>query len=158
MKKWLGVVCFSLFGTIVLTGCSKIGSEVSSEVNSEIDSQIDSALDSEEDNDLKIANGEDVGEGEVELLTPEIDEDEDELEFMTSGVDEGKMTFIYVANEKVFEQNIENEQNYQVDIEGIEDAHRTDYKPKFQLVQFENDEKEGDITTFKQERYSVEDY
>lgn len=149
MKKWLGLISFSLFGMLLLAGCSEIGSEVNSE--------IDSALDSEEDNDLKIANGEDVGDGEVELLTPEIDEEENELDFMTTGIDEDKTVFIYVANEKVFEQNIKNEQDYQVDIDGVEDAHRTDYDPKFQLVQFENDEEEGDIVTFKQERYSVED-
>lgn len=73
-----------------------------------------------------------------------------------SGIDADKTVFIYVANEKVFEQKIENEQYYQVDIADTEDAHRTDYEPKFQLVQFENDDEKEDIVTFKQESYPVE--
>jgi len=153
MKKWRGRVWIVLLGMIFLTACS--GTE--SEIRSEIDAEMDSVLDSEDKNDLKMANGEDVGDGQVELLTPEIDESENELEFMTTGIDEDKTVFIYIANEKVFEQKIKNNQDYSVNISGIKDAHRTDYKPRFQLFQFKNnDEEEGDIATFKQERYSVE--
>lgn len=89
-------------------------------------------------------------------MTTNIAVKDDELEFMTSGIDENKVTFIYVANQKVFEQKIKNNQDYRFSIKKIKDAHRTDYRPKVQLVQYSNDTEKGDITTFKQERYSVE--
>lgn len=152
MKKWLGGMFLSLFGMLLLAGCS----EIRSEINSDAQSEIDSALDSEDEDDLKIVDGKEIGDGEVELLTSKIDEDENKLEFMTTGIDEDKTVFIYIANEKVFEQKIKNEQNYQVNISDIKDAHRTDYKPRFQLFQFKNNDEEDDIATFKQERYSVE--
>ncbi len=42
----------------------------------------------------------------MELLTPTITTKDNELEIKTEGIDENKVTFIYVANKKVLEQNI----------------------------------------------------
>ena len=75
---------------------------------------------------------------------------------MTEGIDENKVTFIYVANKKVFEQKINNGESYKLNIKGIKDAHRTDYKPKVQLLQTKDDNEDGDIVIFKQVRYTVE--
>ena len=65
------------------------------------------------------------------------------------------MTFIFVANKKVFEQKIKNNESYKLNIQGIKDAHRTDYKPKVQLIQTNDDTEDGDIITFKQVRYTI---
>ncbi|SES45625.1 hypothetical protein SAMN05518872_1204 [Psychrobacillus sp. OK032] len=75
---------------------------------------------------------------------------------MTEGIDENKVTFIFVANKKVFEQKIKNGESYELNIKGIKDAHRTDYKPKVQLWQTKDDTENGDIVIFKQVRYTVE--
>ena len=75
---------------------------------------------------------------------------------MTKGIDENKVTFIFVANKKVFEQKIKNDESYKLNIKGIKDAHRTDYKPKVQLLQTKDDTENGNIVTFKQVRYTVE--
>ena len=75
---------------------------------------------------------------------------------MTEGIDENKVTFIYVANKEVFEQKIKNGESYKLNIMEIEDAHRTDYKPKVRLLQTVDDTEDGDIVTFKQIRYKVE--
>lgn len=74
---------------------------------------------------------------------------------MTEVIDETKVTFIFVANKKV-EQKIKNDESYELDIKGIKDAHRTDYKPQVQLLQTTDDTEEGDILVFKQVRYTVE--
>ncbi len=50
---------------------------------------------------------------------------------------------------------IKNGEPYKLDITGIEDAHRTDYKPRVQLLQNEDDDKDGEMVTFKQVRYTV---
>ncbi|MBE5106075.1 hypothetical protein IGI01_12410 [Bacillus thuringiensis] len=97
-----------------------------------------------------------TGNGSIELLTPTITTKDNELEIKTEGIDENKVTFIYVANKKVFEQKIKNDESYKLDIKGIKDAHRTDYKPKVQLLQTKDDSKDGDMVTFKQVRYTVE--
>lgn len=81
---------------------------------------------------------------------------DDQLEIITEGIDENKVTFIFVANKKVFEQKIKNNETYKLDIKGIKDAHRTDYKPKVQLLQTKDDTENGDIVNFKQVRYTVE--
>lgn len=96
-----------------------------------------------------------TGNGSMELLTPTITTKDNELEIKTEGIDENKVTFIYVANTKVFEQKIKNGESYKLDITGIKDAHRTDYKPRVQLLQNENDDKDGEMVTFKQVRYTV---
>ncbi|TCW54806.1 hypothetical protein EC917_107130 [Bacillus thuringiensis] len=100
-------------------------------------------------------NSLEIGKGSIELLTPTITTKDNELEFKTEGIDENKVTFIYVANKKVLEQKINNGESYKVNIKDIEHAHRTDYKPKVQLLQTQDDHKDGEMVTFKQVRYTV---
>ncbi|OQR57287.1 hypothetical protein [Bacillus sp. CDB3] len=97
-----------------------------------------------------------TGNGNMELLTPTITTKDNELEIKTEGIAENKVTFIYVANTKVFEQKIKNDEPYKLDITSIKDAHRTDYKPRVQLWQTKDDTQDGDMVTFKQVRYTVE--
>ncbi|CUB13657.1 hypothetical protein BN2127_JRS1_04972 [Bacillus cereus] len=96
-----------------------------------------------------------TGNGSMELLTPTITTKDNELEIKTEGIDENKVTFIYVANKKVLEQKIKNDESYKLNIKDIEHAHRTDYKPKVQLLQTKDDHKDGEMVTFKQVRYTV---
>ncbi|MFJ7763054.1 hypothetical protein [Bacillus toyonensis] len=100
-------------------------------------------------------NSLETGNGSMELLTPTITTKDNELEIKTEGIDENKVTFIYVANKKVLEQKIKNSESYKLDITGINDAHRTDYKPKIQLLQTKDDNIDGEMITFKQVRYTV---
>ncbi|MDA2389696.1 MULTISPECIES: hypothetical protein [Bacillus] len=95
------------------------------------------------------------GKGSMELLTPTITTKDNELEIKTKGIDENKVTFIYVANKKVLEQKLKNGESYKLNIKDIEHAHRTDYKPKVQLLQTKDDNDDGEIVTFKQVRYTV---
>ncbi|MFV0936825.1 MULTISPECIES: hypothetical protein [Bacillus cereus group] len=95
------------------------------------------------------------GKGSMELLTPTIAAKDNELEIKTKGIDENKVTFIYVANKKVLEQKLKNGESYKLNIKDIEHAHRTDYKPKVQLLQTKDDDDDGEIVTFKQVRYTV---
>ncbi|MED3685489.1 hypothetical protein CN988_19610 [Bacillus thuringiensis] len=100
-------------------------------------------------------NSLDSGKGSMELLTPTITAKDNELEIKTKGIDENKVTFIYVANKKVLEQKLKNGESYKLNIKDIEHAHRTDYKPKVQLLQTKDDDDDGEIVTFKQVRYTV---
>ncbi|WP_090997342.1 hypothetical protein [Bacillus sp. 491mf] len=127
MKKIIGL-SFILFAGITLSGCSAITEN----------------------------SVEKTGDGSIELLTPTITTKDNQLEFMTEGIDENKVTFIFVANKKVFEQKIKNGESYKLNIKGIKDAHRTDYKPKVQLLQTKDDTENGDMVNFKQVRYTVE--
>ncbi|MFI8709606.1 hypothetical protein ACIGHG_21695 [Bacillus sp. NPDC077411] len=127
MKKIIGL-SFILFSGITLSGCSAIA-----------------------ENSL-----EKTGNGSIKLLTPTITTKDNQLEFMTEGIDENKVTFIFIANKKVFEQKIKNDESYKLNIKGIKDAHRTDYKPKVQLLQTKDDTENGDMVNFKQVRYTVE--
>ncbi|MFJ8526914.1 hypothetical protein [Bacillus sp. NPDC094106] len=127
MKKIIGL-SFILFSGITLSGCSAIT-----------------------ENSL-----EKTGNGSVKLLTPTITTKDNQLEFMAEGIDENKVTFIFVANKKVFEQKIKNDEPYKLNIKDIKDAHRTDYKPKVQLLQTKDDTENGDMVNFKQVRYTVE--
>ncbi|MGH1325854.1 hypothetical protein [Bacillus pretiosus] len=102
-----------------------------------------------------VENSLETGNGSIELLTPTITTKDNELEFKTESIDENKVTFIYVANKKVLEQKINNGESYKVNIKDIEHAHRTDYKPKLQLLQTQDDHKDGEMVTFKQVRYTV---
>ena len=95
------------------------------------------------------------GKGSMELLTPTITAKDNELEIKTEGIDENKVTFIYVANKKVLEQKLKNGESYKLNIKDIEHAHRTDYKPKVQLLQTKDDDDDEEIVTFKQVRYTV---
>ncbi|HDR8246619.1 hypothetical protein ACS2QB_08865 [Bacillus cereus group sp. Bce039] len=95
------------------------------------------------------------GKGSMELLTPTITAKDNELEIKTKGIDENKVTFIYVANKKVLEQKLKNGESYKLNIKDIEHAHRTDYKPKVQLLQTKDDDDDGEIVTFKKVRYTV---
>ena len=140
MKKIIGL-SFILFAGITLSGCSGI---------------IENSLDSSDRADYEIAFKQETGNGSIELLTPTITTKDNQLDFMTEGIDENKVTFISVANKKVFEQKIKNDESYELDIKGIKDAHRTDYKPKVQLWQTTDDTEDGDIVVFKQVRYTVE--
>ncbi|WP_084248920.1 hypothetical protein [Bacillus sp. GZT] len=100
-------------------------------------------------------NSLETGNGSMELLTPTITTKDNELEIKTEGIDENKVTFIYVANKKVLEQKLKNGESYKLNIKDIEHAHRTDYKPKVQLLQMKDDNDDGEIVTFKQVRYTV---
>ncbi|AIY73256.1 hypothetical protein CN324_14335 [Bacillus anthracis] len=100
-------------------------------------------------------NSLETGSGSMELLTPTITTKDNELEIKTEGIDENKVTFIYVANKKVLEQKLKNGESYKLNIKDIEHAHRTDYKPKVQLLQTKDDNDNGEIVTFKQVRYRV---
>ncbi|HFK1750172.1 TPA: hypothetical protein ACGXP3_000453 [Bacillus cereus] len=100
-------------------------------------------------------NSLETGNGSMELLTPTITTKDNELEIKTEGIDENKVTFIYVANKKVLEQKLKNGESYKLNIKDIEHAHRTDYKPKVQLLQTNDDDDGGEIVTFKQVRYTV---
>ncbi|PFK99084.1 hypothetical protein COJ04_02420 [Bacillus thuringiensis] len=100
-------------------------------------------------------NSLETGNGSVALLTPTITTKDNELEIKTEGIDENKVTFIYVANKKVLEQKLKNGESYKLNIKDIEHAHRTDYKPKVQLLQTKDDNDDGEIVTFKQVRYTV---
>ncbi|AAU17199.1 group-specific protein [Bacillus cereus E33L] len=100
-------------------------------------------------------NSLETGSGSMELLTPTITTKDNELEIKTEGIDENKITFIYVANKQVLEQKIKNGEPYKLNIKDIEHAHRTDYKPKVQLLQTKDDDKDGEMVTFKQVRYTV---
>ena len=140
MKKIIGL-SFILFAGITLSGCSGI---------------IESSLDSSDRANYEVAFKQETGNGSIELLTPTITTKDNQLEFMTEGIDENKVTFISVANKKVFEQKIKNDESYKLNIKDIKDAHRTDYKPKVQLLQTTDDTEDGDIVVFKQVRYTVE--
>lgn len=100
-------------------------------------------------------NSSETGKGSMELLTPTITTKDNELEIKTEGIDENKVTFIYVANKKVLEQKLKNGESYKLNIKDIEHAHRTDYKPKVQLFQTKDDNDDGEMVTFKQVRYTV---
>lgn len=100
-------------------------------------------------------NSLETGNGSMELLTPTITTKDNEIEIKTEGIDENKITFIYVANKKVLEQKIKNGESYKLNITGMKDAHRTDYKPRVQLLQTKDDDKDGEMVTFKQVRYTV---
>ncbi|AXO99321.1 MULTISPECIES: hypothetical protein [Bacillus cereus group] len=100
-------------------------------------------------------NSLETGNGSMELLTPTITTKDNELEIKTEGIDENKVTFIYVANKKVLEQKLKNGESYKLNIKDIEHAHRTDYKPKVQLLQTKDDNDDGEIVTFNQVRYTV---
>ena len=100
-------------------------------------------------------NSLETGHASMELLTPTITTKDNELEIKTEGIDENKVTFIYVANKKVLEQKLKNGESYKLNIKDIEHAHRTDYKPKVQLLQTKDNNDDGEIVTFKQVRYTV---
>lgn len=100
-------------------------------------------------------NSLETGNASMELLTPTITTKDNELEIKTEGIDENKVTFIYVANKKVLEQKLKNGESYKLNIKDIEHAHRTDYKPKVQLLQTKDNNDDGEIITFKQVRYTV---
>lgn len=102
-----------------------------------------------------IAEKKEIGQGELKLVTSEISEDDNKIEFTTSDIDESKPVFISVANKVVFEEKIKNDEVYSLDISNVKDAHRTDYKPRVQLFQTKNDKEDGDMVTFKQVRYKV---
>ncbi|MGM7635217.1 hypothetical protein [Bacillus sp. Hm123] len=140
MKKIIGLSSI-LFASITLFGCSGV---------------IENSLDSSDKADYEIATKQETGDGSIDLLTPTITTKDNQLEFMAEGIDENKVTFIFVANKKVFEQKIKNDESYKLNIMGIKDAHRTDYEPKVQLLQTVDDTENGDIVTFKQVRYTVE--
>ncbi|MBO1306315.1 hypothetical protein JZO70_09095 [Enterococcus sp. 669A] len=133
MKK-LGII-WLLGITLLLSGCFAAAKEVKEEVDKQLNKGI----------------------GEVTLLTPEITPEDNTLRFKVTDFDEEKTTFVYVANQKVMEEKLKNDQEYTIDIEGLEDAHPTDYKPKVHFVQTENDSEAGEESTmFKEVRYTVE--
>ncbi|MEO1769544.1 hypothetical protein [Candidatus Enterococcus ferrettii] len=138
-KSYLLIII--LFNVILLTGCS---------------TEVEHSLDSEDMADLAVVRNQDFGNGTFELLSNPISVDSKELEFITSEIDENKITYIYVADKEVFKQKIKNEQPYKFSIKDVENAHSTEYNPKVQLVQYEKDNDMNNFTTFKQRSYQVE--
>lgn len=123
-----------LLGIFLLSGCSAAAKEVKKEVDKQMD----------------------MGTGEVQLLTKTISPKDNTIEFMVTDFDEEKTTFVYVANQQVMAEPLKNNQDYTIDIKGLEDAHSTDYKPKVQFVQTEDDTEDNEnVTMFKQVRYKV---
>ena len=92
MKKSI-LLSFVVFASITLSGCADL---------------IESSLDSTDKAYIEIATKQETGNGSIELLTPTITTQDNQLEFMTEGIDENKTTFIVVANKIVFEQKIKN--------------------------------------------------
>lgn len=131
-----------LLGVLLLSACSE---------------ELKSLVDEEDAAAIEVATSQNTGKGSLKLLTPTITTDENQLKFETDGIDEDKITYIYVANQKVWAQKIKNKKPYEISIEDIKNAHRTDYKPKVQLFQFKDDNEENDMTTFKQARYEVKE-
>lgn len=110
------------------------------------------------DGDLETAFNNDTGEGSIELLTSDITTESKQIEIQTHGIDEDKHTFISVANETIYEGTIDNDSVYTIQIGDIDGALSTNYDPKIQLLQTTtDDDDDGDITTFKEIRYSVEE-
>ncbi|MBM7601484.1 hypothetical protein JOC34_003909 [Virgibacillus halotolerans] len=138
--KHMSFILFTIMLLQILTGCS-----LTEELFTE-----------EEQSAVEVALKQDTGKGAIELVTPTITTADNEIEIKVSGINEDKITFISVANKTIFEDTIENDKVYTLDIGDIKDALRTDYKPKVQLLQTNNDKVSGDITTFKQIRYTVE--
>ncbi|MFD2829674.1 hypothetical protein [Corticicoccus populi] len=109
------------------------------------------------DGNLETAFNNDTGEGSIELLTSDITTESNQIEIQTHGIDEDKHTSISVANETIYEGTIDNDSVYTLQIADIDGALSTDYDPKIQLLQTTTDDDDGDITTFKEIRYSVEE-
>ncbi|MGG5315809.1 hypothetical protein [Enterococcus sp. AZ072] len=150
MKKILLGTFVLVFG-VLLTACG----DTNEEVKSTVESEVNSVLDSSDKAYMQIASKEDFGDGTVELVNSTINVDDNELQFVAEDFDESKTTFVYVANQKVFEEKIRNGKEYSLDITEIDDAHLTDYQPRVQFVQYSDDTEEGDITLFQQLRYKV---
>lgn len=131
-----------LLGVLLLSACSE---------------ELKSLVDEEDAAAIEVATSQNTGKGSLKLLTPTITTDENQLKFETDGIDEDKITYIYVANQRVWAQKIKNKQSYKISIKDIKNAHRTDYKPKVQLFQYKDDNEENDMTTFKQDRYEVKE-
>lgn len=151
MKK-LCFVCLISIGFIGLAGCSEVDNEVKKEVdqaNHEVKKEL------EKDPDIQIASHDDIGTGYVELKTTEITPSDNTLRFVLHDFDSEKKTYVYVANKEVLAEKLENGKEYSVNIEDIKDAHRTDYEPKMQFVQYQKDTESEDIIMFKQVRYQV---
>lgn len=140
MKKISLLITILLCGSMVV-GCSK---------------EVEKSLDSSDKSLLDVAQKLDTGNGSFEILSNPINVKDNKLDIVTSGIDENKVTYVYVANKEVLKQKIKNNQNYTLDISSIEEAHSVNYQPKVQLVQYENDDDNKDFTTFKQKRYTVE--
>lgn len=140
MKKRIGVLL--LFGMFLLSACVQNSAAT-------LSSTSDSSFFSTSSTNSQTTNS------ELTLTNSTITIDDTTLEFVASGIDETKTTFLYVANRKVLEEKLENGKTYSVDITEIKDAYRTDYRPKVQLVQTEDDQEFGNIVTFKQIRYTV---
>ena len=83
-KAFLSLV---FVGLVFLTACSKPISKVKSRLHSS------------DDGYTSICN---LGNGSVSLKTPMIFPNDNELQISTSGIDETKTTYIYVANNNVF--------------------------------------------------------
>ncbi|MEW4283128.1 hypothetical protein [Priestia koreensis] len=141
MKKVTYLITI-LLGVLLLSACSE---------------ELKSLVDEEDAAAIEVATSQNTGKGSLKLLTPTITTDENQLKFETDGIDEDKITYIYVANQKVWAQKIKNKQSYKISIKDINNAHRTDYKPKVQLFQYKDDNEENDMTTFKQARYEVKE-
>lgn len=142
MKKKILLGMFLTVG-LFLTGCSA--------------SIVNETVDSDTQNNLAIATKQDTGVGNFQLLTDTITTEDNQLTFRSQDIDEQKTTYVYVANHQVFSQKIKNNKIYALDIEGLKEAHQTNYSPKVQFIQYKDDHEDGDISMFKQARYSVEE-
>lgn len=142
-KKILVGLILSL--TLLLTACS-----------SENDEQVEVSVDSETEKMIdNVTQGDGTGTGEFKLLTESITPDNNQLTFEATGIDENQVTFVYVANQLVFSEKVKNGEPYNLDITNIAEAHSTDYSPKIQFVQFEDNEEGKPPTLFRQLSYEV---
>ena len=141
IKKRCTFGLLTLF-TLLLTGCSTVVSN------------LPNLVDSSEDTLVSTIN---IGKGTLAIKTPLISEKDNELLISTSDLDENKLTYIYVANQKVLEKKMKNNETYSLNIKNIKNAHLVDHKPKIQLKQFKDDKESEEILTFKQACYIVKD-
>lgn len=140
MKKIVLLLTILLSST-VFAGCSE---------------EVEKSLDSEEKAALTTGKNQDIGNGSFEILSTHITSNSNELELIASGIDEDKITYIYIANKEVLKEKMKNGQVYKLPIKDVDGAHNTDYDPKVQLVQYEKNNEDKDFTMFKEERYQVE--
>lgn len=85
--------------------------------------------------------------GKVELLST--NDPHEKLKFKTERFDENRRTFAYIKDQKIFEGMIKNGQVYSLEEEKLKEASQLD-KAKIRFVQYEEDQEDNEIITFKQ--------
>ncbi|MBV7390158.1 hypothetical protein [Enterococcus alishanensis] len=142
-RKILLALIFTL--TLFLGACSTKNDE---QVDESVDLETQEMMDD-------VTQGDGTGTGDFKLLTESVNPDENQLTFEATGIDENQVTFVYVANQLILSEKLKNGEPYNLDITNIAEAHSTDYSPKIQFVQFEDNEEGNTPTLFRQLRYEV---